>query len=69
MPQNLTKQNKKTDTKILGSHITHLQVPGDGMVGSMGDHKDAIGLADHAMTLLDLPCVPVSDTRPHDGHA
>lgn len=48
-------------------HVTYLQVSGDGMVGSMGDQEDAIGLADQPVTLLNLPCMPVNDTCPHDG--
>lgn len=39
------------------------------MVGSVGDHEDAIGLADHAMALLYLASVPVGDTCTHHGHA
>lgn len=47
----------------------YLQVSGDGVVGSMGDHEDAVGLADHTVTHLYLPCMPVGDACPHDGHA
>lgn len=47
----------------------YLQVSGDGVVGSMGDHEDAIGLADHFMTHLYLTCMPVGDACSHDGHA
>lgn len=54
---------------VLGEHVTYLQVSGDGMVGSMGDQDDAIGLADQSMTLLNLPCMPMNDTCPHDGYA
>lgn len=39
------------------------------MVGSVGDHEDAIGLADHAMAHLNLPSMPVGDACPHNGHA
>lgn len=35
----------------------------------MGDQEDAVSLADHLMTHLYLPGMPVSDTRTHDGHA
>lgn len=45
-----------------------LQVFGDGVVGSMGDHQDAVGLTDQAVALLDLPCMPVGDTCPHNDH-
>lgn len=49
--------------------VKHLQVFGDGVVGTMGDNEDAVGLADQTMAHLDLPGVPVGDTCPHDGHA
>ena len=47
----------------------YLQVLGDGVVGSMCDHENGVGLADHAMAHLDEPCVPVSHASPHGGHA
>lgn len=49
--------------------VTYLQVSGDGVVGSMGDQEDAIGLTDHGMTHLNLPCMPVGHSSPHGGHA
>ena len=54
---------------VVNLYITHLQVSGDGVVGSMGDHEDAVGLADHAMTRLYLTRMPGGDTCPHYGHA
>lgn len=39
------------------------------MVGSVGDHEDGVGLADHFMANLDEPCVPVGHTSTHGGHA
>ena len=48
--------------------IRYLQVSGDGVVGSVGDHEDAVGLADHLVAHLQLPCMPVGDPCPHDGH-
>lgn len=53
----------------LSSVSVYLQVSGDGVVGSVGDHQDTVGLADHAVTLLNLPCMPVCDACTHDGHA
>lgn len=38
------------------------------MVGSVGDHQDTVGLADHAVTHLNLAPVPVCDACTHDGH-
>lgn len=49
--------------------LKHLQVAGDGVVGTVGHHQDAVGFADQAVTLLDLPRVPEGDARAHDGHS
>lgn len=48
---------------------TYLQVSGDGVIGSVGHHKDTVGLTNHAMTSLDLTCMPVRDACSHDGQA
>ena len=39
------------------------------MTGSMADQEDTVGLADHAVAHLNLPCMPVCDACTHDGHA
>lgn len=49
--------------------VTYLQVPGDGVVGSMRHHEDTVGLADQTVAHLDFPSMPVCDTSSHDGHA